>query len=333
VEVSGIETLGADWSACAEASRNIFGTPEWLSLWRKHFAADRPLRIVACRDNEALRAVLPLYGSSSGPVELLRFLGHGHSDELGPVCAPSLRAPAAVALREVIESGETDLFIGDDLPGDFDWASHIGGGGLERTESPVARFDGESWNDFVGARSTKLRRRLGYYERALEPHGLRYRLATDPDRLAADLDTLFALHAARWGESPWFAPAREFHQEFAAIALERGWLRLWFLELDGKAAAGWLGYRFAGVESHYQSGRDPAWDKASVGIVLLAHTMREAFSDGIREYRFLRGGEAYKQRFATDDPGVVTVGRATSVLGRAALAARTARRRVRRLIS
>jgi CelD/BcsL family acetyltransferase involved in cellulose biosynthesis len=276
--------------------------------------------------------VLPLYSSSSGPVRLLRFLGHGHSDELGPVCAPTEREAAAVALRHTIESGGTDLFIGDDLPGDFAWADRLAGRGLERTESPVARFEGASWDDFVGARSTKLRRRLRYYERALAEHGLEYRLAADPARLEADLDTLFGLHAARWGESPWFTPARDFHQEFAALALAQGWLRLWFLELDGKAAAGWLGYRFAGVESHYQSGRDPAWDKASVGIVLLAHTMREALADGIEEYRFLRGGEEYKRRFATDDPGVVTVGRATTALGRAALAARTARRRLRRLI-
>ena len=277
--------------------------------------------------------MLPLYGSSSGPVEVLRFLGHGHGDELGPVCAPEQRDAAAAALSEVIESSGAGLFIGDDLPGDFDWAGAIGGRKLERTESPVARFEGESWDDFVGARSTHLRRRLRYYERALAAHGLEYRLAAHPARLEADLDTLFALHASRWGDSPWFAPARAFHQEFAALALERGWLRLWFLELDGRAAAGWLGYRFAGVDSHYQSGRDPAWDRASVGIVLLAHTMREALADGIDEYRFLRGGEDYKKRFATDDPGVVTIGRATSVLGRAALAARTARRRVRRLIS
>jgi CelD/BcsL family acetyltransferase involved in cellulose biosynthesis len=332
-EVSGIETLGAGWAACAEASRNVFATPEWLSLWRTHFAADLPLRVVACSDNGALRAVLPLYESSSGPITLLRFLGHGHSDELGPICAPAAREAAAVALRQTVESGGADLFIGDDLSGDFDWAGHLGGRSLERTESPVARLAGQSWDDFVSARSTKLRRRLRYYERALEPHGLQYRLATDAERLEADLDTLFALHAARWGESPWFAPARDFHQEFAALALERGWLRLWFLELDGKAVAAWLGYRFAGVEAHYQSGRDPAWDKSSVGIVLLAHTMREALVDGIEEYRFLRGGEDYKKRFATDDPGVVTVGRAMSVRGRAALAARTARRRVRRLIS
>ena len=276
--------------------------------------------------------MLPLYSSSSGPVTLLRFLGHGHGDELGPICAPEDREAAAIALRQTIESAGHHLFIGDDLPGDFDWAGRLDGRSLERTESPVARFEGEAWDDFVGARSTKLRRRLRYYERSLAEHGLDYRLATDPTRLEADLDVLFALHAARWGESPWFAPARDFHQEFAALALERGWLRLWFLELDGKAVAGWLGYRFAGVECHYQSGRDPAWDKASVGIVLLAHTMREALADGIEEYRFLRGGESYKQRFATHDPCVVTVGRATSVLGRAALAARTARRRVRRMI-
>jgi CelD/BcsL family acetyltransferase involved in cellulose biosynthesis len=36
--------------------------------------------------------------------------------------------------------------------------------------------------------------------------------------------------------------------------------------------------------------------------VLLAHTVRSALEDGMREYRFLRGGESYKNRF-TDDRG------------------------------
>jgi CelD/BcsL family acetyltransferase involved in cellulose biosynthesis len=44
-------------------------------------------------------------------------------------------------------------------------------------------------------------------------------------------------------------------------------------------------------------------------------------NDGVSEYRFLRGAEAYKRRFATDDPGLETVAVGCSRLGRAALAA------------
>ena len=56
-------------------------------------------------------------------------------------------------------------------------------------------------------------------------------------------------------------------------ALERGWLRLWVLEADGKAVAAWYGFRFAQIDWYYQSGRDPDWERQSVGFVLLAHTI------------------------------------------------------------
>ncbi len=77
-------------------------------------------------------------------------------------------------------------------------------------------------------------------------------------RLQDDLTVLFALHRARWGEGSPFLRFEAFHREFAAVALERGWLRLWFLELDDRPAAAWYGFRFAGVESYYQAGRDPS---------------------------------------------------------------------------
>ncbi len=134
---------------------------------------------------------------------------------------------------------------------------------------------------------------------------MEFRLAAEADRLQRDLDVLFDLHSARGGDqaSHALAEARAaFQRDFAARALERGWLRLWFLELEGKPVAAWYGFRCGGVESYYQAGRDPAWDHASVGFILLAHSIRSALEDGMREYRFLRGGEAYKDRF-TDDRG------------------------------
>jgi len=43
----------------------------------------------------------------------------------------------------------------------------------------------------------------------------------------------------------------------------------------------------------------------------------------MQEYRFLRGGESYKYRFATEDPGLITVIRAKGPLGAAALVLRS----------
>ena len=75
----------------------------------------------------------------------------------------------------------------------------------------------------------------------------------------------------------------------------------------GAPVATLCGFRYAGIESYYQAGRDPAWSAYRVGFVLLAHAIRQAADDGIAEYRLLRGGEDYKLRFAVADPGLETV--------------------------
>jgi CelD/BcsL family acetyltransferase involved in cellulose biosynthesis len=103
--------------------------------------------------------------------------------------------------------------------------------------------------------------------------------------------------------------------------LQRRWLRLWIQELDGAPPAAWYGFRFDGVEAYYQAGRDPSFDRESVGFVLLAHSIRAAFDDGVREYRLLRGDDPYKSRFASADRPLQTVALSSGIRGRAAVAA------------
>ena len=192
-----------------------------------------------------------------------------------------------------------------------------GGRRLRRRGSPVVAID-RGWDAYLAGRSANFRQQVRRKERDLRRHGARFRLTESPDRLQADMDTLFALHRARWqnGDSSFGSDTEPFHREFARLALERGWLRLWILELDGAPAAAWYGFRFGNAESYYQAGRDPRWDRASVGFVLLAHTIREAAGDGMREYRLLDGGEPFKYRFATSDPGLDLVGVGRGPAGR-----------------
>ena len=86
------------------------------------------------------------------------------------------------------------------------------------------------------------------------------------------------------------------------------------------------GFRFAGAESAYQAGRDPAFREQPVGFVLLAHAVREALAQGMGEFRLLRGGAAYKARFANDDPGLQTYGLARGAPAQALLSAALAAR-------
>jgi CelD/BcsL family acetyltransferase involved in cellulose biosynthesis len=266
---------------------------------------------------------------------VVRLIGHGPADELGPLCAPEHRPAAAAALRRALDDAGADVFLAEELRRDAGWSTRLGAPVRGTGASPVLRVSGQSWDDFLGARSPNFRQQVRRRERALVEHGLGYRLCASPDRLAGDLDTLFALHRRRWPDGSAFTRLEPFHRDFAEAAFARGWLRLWFLELDGIEVAAWYGLRFEGIEWYYQAGRDPAWDRFAVGFVLLTHTVREAIADGVREYRLGRGGEEYKSRFGGDDPGVETLALPRGAKGKLAIAAAEAARRsirTRRLV-
>ena len=331
-------SLGMRWAELARAGRNISSTWEWTSVWWHHFGSGRSLALRSVRDAGGRPvALLPLTQERRGPLRIVRFAGHGVADELGPVCAPEDRVSATAALRDAADGA--DVLIAERLRSD--WPPRLLGGRiLSEDESPVISLAAEGdWEAYLGARSANFRQQDRRRERKLQ-RGLdvRFRLANDPERLDADFDSLLALHRARWGaQSSAFSGAREsFHREFSAVALSQGWLRLWLAEADGVPVAAWYGFRFAGVESYYQSGRDPRWDRHAVGAGILEHSIREAFADGVHEYRLLRGDEGYKRRYASSPQTVVTVALAASAPGRALVAGvemLAVRPRGRRLVS
>jgi CelD/BcsL family acetyltransferase involved in cellulose biosynthesis len=301
-----------DWRRLAERAGHVFATREWLLTWWRHYGKGHRQLIGIARDGGDPVAIVPLYEWWRRGVPILRFIGHGPSDQLGPICAP-LSEPASargvgLALRDV--PLRRFVLLAEDVAGDQHFGDLTGARSLYRDASPVLRFECDSWDDFLRERGRNFRQQTRRFPRKLSELGkVSYRLADDPDRLGRDLDTLFHLHRQRWdGAATEFLLAEPFHREFAAQAFRRGWLRLWFLEIDGKPVAALYGFRFGGAESAYQAGREPALAQQPVGFVLLAHAVREALTDGMGEYRLLRGGAAYKERFATNDPGLETFG-------------------------
>jgi CelD/BcsL family acetyltransferase involved in cellulose biosynthesis len=343
--VEALEALRGEWDELAERARNPFATWEWISTWWQQFGAGRALRVLACRDaGGRLMAIVPAFESGRRPVPTLRFIGHGAGDRVGPICAPADVGRTARALSDALERGllEASVLVGDQLPAELRWGGLLGGTSVARQSSPVLDIDGVDFDGWLASRSRNFREQVRRRERRLAKAGaLRYRLCEEPDAVEQGLETLFALHAARWGDDdeaflPQFLP---FHRTFARLAGERGWLRLWILELDETPVAAWEGFRYAGADWYYQSGRDPAFDRLAVGFVLLAHTVRDAMTAGMRTYCLGRGDEEYKRRFADRDPGLenVVVSRgATGGMVRTAAAVvpalpRGARRRLARL--
>ena len=76
---------------------------------------------------------------------------------------------------------------------------------------------------------------------------------------------------------------------------------------SGTAVAALYAWRIGGRYAYFQAGFDTAWADKSVGLVLMAHTVREAIEEGADEYDLLLGDETYKSRFATDERAVETL--------------------------
>jgi CelD/BcsL family acetyltransferase involved in cellulose biosynthesis len=331
--VDAFGSLEREWDALAERSGGIFATALWSRLWWEHFGGQRELLLHAVRSSDGLlAAVLPLYAWRRRLPRVIRFLGHGPGDELGPVHERGCQMAAGHALATTLEGLDWDVFFGEQLPGDEDWHEVLGGREWRREASPSLRLPG-TWDEYLAARSRNFREQLRRREAAIRREGdIATRLA-DATTLDRDLDALFALHRARWGSTPTDFGDTPFHRELAREALGRGWLRLRLLELDGRPIAAWHGFEVGTVCSYYQAGRDPAFERHSLGFVLMAHSIRSAIAEGATEYRFGRGDEAFKTRFTSCDSGLESILLRRGVIGTSAYAAGRAARTMRRLLS
>lgn len=310
------------WTELAERSGNIFATWEWADAWWRHFGGEGEPALRACLRGDEPYAIAPLYRDRKGPFGLLRFLGHGVGDVLGPVCD---RAEAPSAMRTVLagmrDERDWTALLAERIPGDL--AAVLGGESLLTEENPSLRIGGRSWEDYLKAASKNMREKVRRNTRKLErDHELAFELCERADQVEPMMQTLFDLHGMRWGaEGGSFGrdSVVPFHLDFAPIALERGWLRLWTMRVDDEPAAAWYGFRFGRTEAYYQSGRDPKFDRFSVGFLMLARTIEAAFDDGLDTYGFLRGDESYKGRFATESEELETRAVGNGAAGRGAV--------------
>ena len=303
---ASLAELRDGWDGLAEGAGHPFGTWEWVNAWWQTYGEGRELFVHAVHDADGrLAAILPLYASGRAGLRVGRCIGY--ADLHSPLCAEADRPLAARALRGLLGSGpdRCSALLLEKLPGEQRWGELVGGSLVKTDSDPVLGLAGRSWEDYEATLSSKLRKKSRYERRRLErDHDVSFELCTEPGELDRAMDELIALHEARFGDESTgiFAGERaEMQRRVAAAALDRGWLRLWVERVDGTAAAAYYGIRFAGSEFFFQSGRDPAFDRLSVGSVLLMHVIRDACDAGIDDFRFLAGDESYKLKLADEE--------------------------------
>jgi len=132
------------------------------------------------------------------------------------------------------------------------------------------------------------------------------------DSVLPRLQTFFDQHIERWHgtESPSLFNDQAncaFYTQLTKQLDGSGSLRYSELMLDGQLVAAHFGFLFAGTFIWYKPSYAIAYAKKSPGEVLIRHLLRLAKEEGAAVFDFTIGGEAFKYRFATEDPTVTNL--------------------------
>lgn len=290
---------------------SIFSTPEWLGSWWKAFGLNRQMVTLAFSTGSGeLLGLAPLYLDDCqlplfGRLKRLRLVGDGSgdSDNLDFIVKPEHHKACAAALVEWLRTGsDWQLCELNTLPSDSVAGSELvqvlkaSRWEFSVSEQPRLTIDlPDTWDTYLARLSNKERSKIRYYSRRLaRKYNVRSFKCASTEDLSPCLEILFGLHQKRWQiRSEWgsFASAarREFYSQMGRSFLERKWLELWLLELNGKPVAAQFGFRYRDTVYALQEGFDPDYAADCVGYVLRSYVLENLISEGVRRYDFLAG--------------------------------------------
>ncbi|OFW15153.1 MAG: hypothetical protein A3F70_01520 [Acidobacteria bacterium RIFCSPLOWO2_12_FULL_67_14] len=318
-DAAALAAVRAQWNALlsASAADGPFLTWEWLHAWWTHLRGRAALHAVAVWDGPDLIAVAPLrrVPGALGLFPRLEFLGTGEagSDYLDLIVRPGCEDVAVPAIADRVAALGVPLLL-DHLPhGSLSsrlatelegagWSTSIVPGGL----CPVIDLAGHTWDSYLAtlgsAHRANVRRRLRGLEQQF--HTRFERVTTEAQRREA-LAALYRFHEHRFetqgGSTAFHTRAlRAFHDEATRLALERGTLRMYTLLLDDTTAAVMYGFAHNRQFYFYQHGFDDRYERHSIGLVLMARTIRAAIDERLHAFDLLWGTERYKQLWTRD---------------------------------
>jgi CelD/BcsL family acetyltransferase involved in cellulose biosynthesis len=293
-----LEPIASEWDALAtRLDAAPFLRPGWVEAWMEGFA-NGGLTVLAARRGDELVGVLPLRRAAG---RVLAAPANSHSPLSGSLADGEAAARALVdaLLRE--RAARTDFLYGDRA--DFvlsDLCERRPSIARVVSEQPYVDVSGD-FDTYLAGLARKHRKEAGRLRRKLEAQGeLRFEFADGSERLDELLEEGFAIEGSGWKTENGTAivsdpEARRFYTSVARWAADRGWLRLAFLRLDGRALA--FDYCLDSGGSFYalKGGYDPEFRRFGPGTVLTYESIARAFADpGLRTYEFLGVSDEYK---------------------------------------
>jgi CelD/BcsL family acetyltransferase involved in cellulose biosynthesis len=312
---AALERLRAEWELlwerCPDATP--FQSPEWLLPWWRHLGRGRAHGLALRLEGELAGLALFVTRSYFGlPLRRVSLLGTGVTDYLDLLLLPGARRAAAEAVLSHLGAHLSDRDFCDfqQLPP----GSPLREAGpppslriavAPQGVCPVLHLP-ERLEGLEKALPHRIRSNARYYSRRLARAGDAVFETANRETLSTTLDALFRLHQARWNRR--LLPGafagirlRRFHREVAGRFLERGWLRLHALRLDGRVRGVLYCFSCRGRAYYYSGGFDPALAPFSPGTLMIARAVEDAVRDGCRSFDFLRGDERYKYLWGAAD--------------------------------
>jgi CelD/BcsL family acetyltransferase involved in cellulose biosynthesis len=303
VEVhSSLDGLREEWDELAEGTgASPFSRPGWIEPWLVAFGSGTPL-VLAVRRQGRLAAVMPLQaraGALTSPT-------NWQTPMFGPVAESSEAASElALGLLSRIRRRADLWFLDARDPGyaeSAEAARQAGFGLIVRTiaRSPYVAVEG-SFDEYMAGLNRKFRKDIGRRWRRLEDQGeVQVAYEDGTERLDELLTDGFRLEGSGWkaeaGTAIASVPARErFYRDVARWAAERGWLRLAFLRLDGRAIAFDFCIETGGVAYVIKGGFDVDARSLGPGVLLTHHELQRAYELGFSSYELLGQADDYKR--------------------------------------
>ena len=156
-----------------------------------------------------------------------------------------------------------------------------------------------TWDAFLLALSGKERHEIRRKLRRLAEAGpVRYRLVEGANEVEREMETFLALFAMNRTDKAVFMTGgmASFFRSLAGTMAAEKMVRLFFLELDGIAAATVMCFDYNNRVYLYNNAYDDRFRAFSVGLLCKVFSVRDSIERGRRTYDFLKGGEAYKYR-------------------------------------
>lgn len=321
-----LKQVGPDWHTLWQQSQaGVFQAHCWISAWWHEFQ-DHQLRIACAWEGDNLVAVMPLCIQRWHGIRILEWAAQPFSDYCDVIYASeaiSLETIWSVMWPAVEAVGGYDLVRMKHVRPDaaikpllYDVASE------ERSELclQVAREwpTGAAWHKTL---NKKTKNNLARGGRILSERGdIVFRQIDDNEPRAPVITRLLALKRIR--EENRDSPLVRSNTILLALAgaLDRlASLKIFVIEHAGTIIAGSInavqGDRMLALFATY----DPAYERASPGILLMTDYTKWAFDNGIVEIDYLLGAEPYKFRFANRKVRLHIFVAARTIVGRLAL--------------